>query len=421
MKIKTIIFALAFILSSQIVSASCHPPFWGFYGHRLINRMAVFTLPPEMIGFYKDNIEYLTEHAVDPDKRRYSTKFEAARHYLDMDQYGEYPFERLPRTWYPFLARYAELYAVLDGRDTVKIMGDGYWRASNREYKLINDTLLGLLNKEDYTISLKNMHSFVAFTVNGAYRKDDWNLPVDSLKLLFGDNPLMKRITSCYGSDSFTAHGILPYNLDEMLEKLTKAFVSKDKNRILRLSAELGHYIADAHVPLHTSKNYNGQLTNQDGIHAFWESRIPELFAESDFDFLVGKAQYIKETNDYFWKVIFDSNEGVELLLKLEKELKKSFPQDQQFCYENRLNQVIRTQCQDFAKAYNNKLDGQVEDRMRESIISVGDMWYTAWVNAGQPDLKNLYSGELSPEEKADQEELEKDYKSGKEQGRKHE
>ena len=145
MKIKTIIIALAFILCSQIVSASCHPPFWGFYGHRLINRMAIFTLPPEMIGFYKDNIEYLTEHAVDPDKRRYATKFEAARHYLDMDQYGEYPFERLPRTWYPFLARYAELYVVLDGRDTVKIMGDGYWRASNREYKLINDTLLSLL------------------------------------------------------------------------------------------------------------------------------------------------------------------------------------------------------------------------------------------------------------------------------------
>ena len=29
--------------------------------------MAVFTLPPEMIKFYKKNIEYITEHAVDPE------------------------------------------------------------------------------------------------------------------------------------------------------------------------------------------------------------------------------------------------------------------------------------------------------------------------------------------------------------------
>jgi len=43
---------------------------WGFYGHKRINRVAIFTLPPEMFGFYKEHIEYLTEHAVDPDKRR---------------------------------------------------------------------------------------------------------------------------------------------------------------------------------------------------------------------------------------------------------------------------------------------------------------------------------------------------------------
>ena len=47
---------------------------WGFYGHKKINRMAVFTLPPEMLGFYKKHIEYITSHAVDPDMRRYAYK-----------------------------------------------------------------------------------------------------------------------------------------------------------------------------------------------------------------------------------------------------------------------------------------------------------------------------------------------------------
>ena len=64
--------------------------------------MAVFTLPPDMMVFYKKNIEYVTDHAVDPDKRRYSTEGEAARHYIDIDHYvhnGEDPFEVMPKKW----------------------------------------------------------------------------------------------------------------------------------------------------------------------------------------------------------------------------------------------------------------------------------------------------------------------------------
>ena len=45
---------------------------WGFYAHRKINYYAVFLLPPEMMVLYKPNIDFLKEHAVDPDKRRYA-------------------------------------------------------------------------------------------------------------------------------------------------------------------------------------------------------------------------------------------------------------------------------------------------------------------------------------------------------------
>ncbi|RMG71149.1 MAG: S1/P1 Nuclease, partial [Bacteroidetes bacterium] len=81
---------------------------WGFWAHQRINRLAVFTLPPEMLFFYKHYIEYLTEHAVDPDKRRYAVDGEAARHYLDADHYGELPFPELPRRWDEAVAKYSE-------------------------------------------------------------------------------------------------------------------------------------------------------------------------------------------------------------------------------------------------------------------------------------------------------------------------
>ena len=35
-------------------------------------------------------------------------------------------------------------------------------------------------------------------------------------------------------------------------------------------------------------------------------------------------------------------------------------------------------------------LGNQVERRMRASILAVGSIWYTAWVDAGQPDLTKL-------------------------------
>ncbi|MFB1021768.1 MAG: hypothetical protein QMC40_03290, partial [Vicingaceae bacterium] len=82
---------------------------WGFYGHKRINRMAVFTLPPEMVGFYKKNIEYVTAHAVDPDKRRYASKGEAPRHYIDIDHYakeGQNVFKIMPRNWFDAVEKF---------------------------------------------------------------------------------------------------------------------------------------------------------------------------------------------------------------------------------------------------------------------------------------------------------------------------
>jgi hypothetical protein len=72
---------------------------WGFYAHRQINYYAVFLLPPEMMLFYKKHISFLADHAVDPDKRRYAIAEEGPRHYIDIDHYGLYPFDSLPRNW----------------------------------------------------------------------------------------------------------------------------------------------------------------------------------------------------------------------------------------------------------------------------------------------------------------------------------
>src|SRR5262249_44082915 len=143
-----------------------------------------------------------------------------------------------------------------------------------------------------------------------------------------------------FSEDSLTAHGIVPWWLQTMLYRLTDAFKAKDQAKILKYSAEIGHYIADAHVPLHANSNHNGQFTDQKGIHGFWESRIPELFAESDvagngWDFLIGHAEYIKNPADFIWKRVLESAAAADTVLKFEKELTKKFPSDQKFSFED--------------------------------------------------------------------------------------
>lgn len=284
---------------------------WGFYGHKRINRMACFTLPPEMFGFYKRHIDFITDHAVDPDKRRYAVEGEAQRHYIDIDHYahgGADPFEVMPRKWNDAVARYTE--------------------------------------------------------------------------------------------DTLQAYGIVPWHIEVMFGRLVTAFQRGDVDRILRNSAEIGHYVGDAHVPLHTTENYNGQLTDQHGIHAFWESRIPELSAEN-YDHLVGRATYVDRVLDVAWDAVYASHLLVDSVLGIEKRLSASYPEDQKYVFEDRGRGAMRMYSRDFAKAYEEAMLGMVEERMNASILTLGNIWYSAWVVAGQPDLDRFEQKGVSDSLKA--------------------
>jgi len=300
---------------------------WGFWAHKRINRLAVFTLPPEMIGFYKEHIEYITDHAVDPDKRRYALEGEDKRHYIDIDHYDVYPFKEMPHVWEEAVAKYSE------------------------------DTLL--------------------------------------------------------------EYGILPWNLEVQLKKLTRAFERKDVRQILKYSADIGHYIGDGHVPLHTTLNYNGQLTGQRGIHGFWESRCPELFAE-DYDFFVGKAEYLKKPSKKIWQFVLESASHVKRVFALEKELTERFPDDKKYTFDERGASTMRTYSVEFSRAFEQELDGMIEGRMRTAILNIGSFWFTAWVNAGQPDLNSMGTLELTEEELAKQKLIDQKFNNGKIKGRNH-
>ena len=166
-------------------------------------------------------------------------------------------------------------------------------------------------------------------------------------------------------------------------------------------------------MPLHVTKNYNGQLTNQVGIHGFWESRIPELFGD-EYDYIVGRCHYIEKPLDETWEIIKASFAAHDSVLEFERILNNEFASDRKYTFEQRGASTVKAYSKEYSAAYDKMLDGQVERRMRESIIEVGSFWYTAWVNAGSPDLNYLEQYKMSDEAKRKLEEEDKMWRTGK-------
>ena len=203
-----------------------------------------------------------------------------------------------------------------------------------------------------------------------------------------------------FGEDGLQAHGILPWRIQQVYRILVWSFREKDANAIVKTATDLGHYIGDAHVPLHTSSNHNGQKTGQHGIHGFWESRLPELLADTRWDLLNNKARYISRFDQEVWRVVLESAKAVDSVLLLEKKLTAKMPADSKYAFEWRNNQVVKQYATRFSLRYNQLLRGMVERRMRQAIQLVADAWYSAWIDAGQPDLQVLGNA-LPPDDAA--------------------
>lgn len=214
----------------------------------------------------------------------------------------------------------------------------------------------------------------------------------------------MEAAKKKYDEKFLSKNGTLPWYIQEMMDKLTKAFKEKRKNEILFIAAELGHYIGDAHMPLHTSDNHDGQNTNQKGIHSLWESRLPELFVKN-YKLNAMEGKYIENIDLATWDIIFDTHNLVAPLLAADKKLRTTIPENKMYVVDdagnivkNKYNGVLYSD--DYAAKFHQELNGMVENQMKKAITATASFWYTAWVNAGKPDLSNLDTEALTKRNK---------------------
>lgn len=193
-----------------------------------------------------------------------------------------------------------------------------------------------------------------------------------------------------YTKDSLLKYGYVPYHVMYMKAKLTQAFREKNKDSILFYASDLGHYISDAHVPLHTSSNYDGQLTGQKGIHSLWESMIPEIEIAHYNLYTNHTAQYLKHPDEAIWVGVRKAAAMVPDMLAKEKSVSLKFTEDQKFRTQIRKGKPYKSYTSEFAKAYALALKSTINEQLISSANLIADFYYTSWVDAGKPDLSGL-------------------------------
>ncbi|GAA3944836.1 zinc dependent phospholipase C family protein [Hymenobacter algoricola] len=307
---KKPLLLLALVLLCPLLS-----PGWGFFAHRTINQIAIYTLPKAMQGFYYRHMPAIVRLSTAPDERREEDPTEANKHFIDMDHYGDDPFGMMPKTW--------------------------------------------------------------------------------------------EKATAKYSADTLRKYGTVPWVIIDVKEKLTEAFRQRDSTAIVRLSAELGHYVADAYVPLHTTINYDGQLTNQQGLHSLWESKLPERHM-SEWKLDSEKGEYLKDPQRSVWQVIQESYGFLGATFDMEEKVTRTFTPETKYVFSHKYGKTRRAYSDAFADAYNKEVGAQVAFRLKLAPTMVSSLWLTAWQDAGKPDLDALLASRPG---KAEKEKLEAELK----------
>jgi hypothetical protein len=402
-----------------LLSGYISKPVWGFFAHKRINRLAALTLPPKMMVFYKKHLDYITEHATDADARRYLVKGEGPRHFLDLDHFGTFPFANLPRNASDAEIYYTQVFGITSIGDTVQVLGYPTFHCTLKPNGRIDSIQVSSSLRQISLLDINQYRSLYYEQIAPKIREDITLLHTDSINTALKSLGLRSDWASIFvAPESYGQHGKLPWNLQNFYDRLKQALVQRNAEQILKYSADIGHYIGDAHVPLHTVSNYNGQKTGQDGIHGFWESRIPELFADEEYDYLVGSPDYIANMDSFMWSIVLESHRHADTILSVERMLRKTFASSEQMCNDVRSGKQILTQCRNYARAYQNAMDGLVEQRMRDAIHNLSSVWYSAWVDAGQPDLSTITDWSPSEAEKEAWKELQNSVQTGKMLGR---
>lgn len=175
-----------------------------------------------------------------------------------------------------------------------------------------------------------------------------------------------------YGLEQVHANGIVPWAIESTLAALTESFRRRDWPRAVATAADLGHYVADSHQPLHLTVNYDGQLSGQRGIHHRYESVLTEIHLRELEPERGRLSAYVQPLDEVFaWIEAIYS--GVRIVLRAD--------------YVATRAAGGRPEGSVYYDVLWRETGALTREWVRDASLAVAALWYTAWLDAGEPEL----------------------------------
>ena len=260
-------------------------------------------------------------------------------------------------------------------------------------HKVINDAAIDVMPPEVKGFFEANRQYLVEHSVDPDLAAKDNEveakhhyIDLDSL-----DEPPFKNIphdwdeaVKKFGYEKMLLVGRLPWRIEEMTKKMSEAMKVGDWEKILATAAWLSHYVADAHMPLHTTKNYKGQFTGN-----VIDENLPVEDRHVHFRFEIGligrnleefkrdvkrrakPARFLENLGEEAWGIIFSSFEDIDVIITADLAAANKDPK----------------MGDEFYEAFKFLVGDLCKERLAASAQAVASFWYTAWVNAGRPEL----------------------------------
>ena len=300
------LIALFLIFQFKIENANS----WGFEAHKKITELAIDIILNlqsvkgveqqkfnSLKKFLEANKATIIERCIEPDMVRNELKDEQFNHFIDIDRYGSYPFEELPR----------------DKRKAIEK----------------------------------------------------------------------------FGFENVQKNGLLPWRIAEVMDSLGEAISNQSNEKMLRYFSWIAHYVEDAHQPLHVTENYDGQLTNQPGIHSRFETElVKHMISKNVLNFnpkrLASELVNFEPISDkvkFAFDIVLESYKYIEPILEADRFAKDKIPVEKLYRVEKRNGRTRYIYSDDYYSIMNERLGSLVLSRMEKSAVRLAYIWLNVWNN----------------------------------------
>jgi len=300
------LIALFLIFQFKIENANS----WGFEAHKKITELAIDIILNlqsvkgveqqkfnSLKKFLEANKATIIERCIEPDMVRNELKDEQFNHFIDIDRYGSYPFEELPR----------------DKRKAIEK----------------------------------------------------------------------------FGFENVQKNGLLPWRIAEVMDSLGEAISNQSNEKMLRYFSWIAHYVEDAHQPLHVTENYDGQLTNQPGIHSRFETElVKHMISKNGLNFNTKRLaselvnfEPISDKVKFAFDIVLESYKYIEPILEADRFAKDKIPVEKLYRVEKRNGRTRYIYSDDYYSIMNERLGSLVLSRMEKSAVRLAYIWLNVWNN----------------------------------------